>query len=324
MPNGARPSGGSRADGTMTAIPSQAEGSPHLPERIAFIGFGQIAASVAAALRRSGRTHHLTGWTPAGRGPAEGLAAGLLDTVGESVDEAVDRAGLVVLAGPPLAILAGLADLGARIRETVPAGATITDVGSTKGAIVEAAAGYGLPFVGGHPMAGREGSGVAARDPDLFRGRPWVIVPAASAAAIDVARVEALAAAVGARPIRMTPKEHDEAVASISHAPLVVAAALVEAAAGTSDWSVARELAAGGWSGMTRLARGDVEMGVGILATNAAAVARRLRDLRRVIDGWIEDLESTDSGGVAAEGRGSPVRARLAAARAILEGEDEP
>ncbi len=117
----------------------------------------------------------------------------------------------------------------------------------------------------------------------------------------------------------MTAAEHDAAVAAISHLPLVVAAALVEAVAGTgdapdrADWPVAAGLAASGWQGMTRLARGDTTMGAGIIATNGPAIAARVRDLRDALDAWLEELER--AGGPDA----ASVAERLAAARRRLE-----
>jgi prephenate dehydrogenase len=148
-------------------------------------------------------------------------------------------------------------------------------------------------------MAGRETSGYGAADAGLFRDRPWVVVDHGAPAA-DVAAVEDLATDCGARPLRLSAEAHDAAVAAISHLPLVVAAALVEAVAGDpaeprADWQLAANLAASGWRDATRLARGDVEMGAGILVTNADAVAARVRDLQAVLDAWLAALE--DPGG---------------------------
>jgi prephenate dehydrogenase len=87
-------------------------------------------------------------------------------------------------------------------------------------------------------------------------------------------------------------------VAAVSHLPLVVSAALVEAMTGGDDWPTAAALSAGGWASMTRLAAGSPAMGAGIVATNAAAIAARLRDLRTVLDDWLRLLESDgDDGG---------------------------
>ncbi len=288
-----------------------------LPDRIAFLGLGLIGGSIASALRAAGAEARLVAWTPSGRGPSGALRRGLIDEAAPSAEAAIRDAALIILAGPPLAVLGLLDAIAAEVGAALDPNATVTDVASTKVAIVERAASRGLRFVGGHPMAGRDTSGVEAADPDLFRSRPWVIVPTAHASAGNVVRVEALAAATGATPVHLSAGEHDVAVAAISHLPLVAAAALVEAvaggeAAGGKSWSTARSLAAGGWADMTRLARGDPEMGAGILATNAGNVATELRAFRTAIDRWIEALE-------APSGPDAPKLAeRLEAARRLL------
>jgi len=295
--------------------PARAEAAARLPSRIAFLGFGLIGGSIAAALRDAGSTAALASWTPAGRGPDAGVHQGLVATASRSVEEAVDGADLVILAGPPLAIADALAGGAGAIRAGLADEATVTDVASTKGRILELAEAADLHFVGGHPMAGREVSGVEGASASLFVDRPWVLVPSAAAREIDVDRVAALAAATGAQPIRMTAAEHDAAVAAISHLPLVAAAALVESVAlsarGAEDWPLSRALAATGWSDMTRLARGDPEMGAGILDTNRAAVAARLRAYRDAIDAWLRALEADGADA-------SALRARLETARAAL------
>ena len=196
--------------------------------------------------------------------------------------------------------------------------AVVTDVASTKARLVERADAAGLWFVGGHPMAGLESAGYGAADADLFVDRPWVVVPGALAGPSDIARVIDLAKACRARVVEMDAVVHDRAVAAISHLPLVLAAALVEAVAGTpgavrDDWPVASALAAGGWRDMTRVARGDPAMGAAIAVTNAPVLAARIRDLRAILDAWLAELER--KGGP----REAAIAERLAAARAILE-----
>jgi prephenate dehydrogenase len=276
--------------------------------RLAMLGFGLIGGSVARALReREPGRWSLTAWTPTGHGPRRAVAEGTLARAAESVETAVEGADIVMLAAPPLACLDLLDQLAAA---GLPAGVVVTDVASTKRAVVGRAAAAGLTFVGGHPMAGRDTVGYGAAEADLFVDRPWVICPAGA----GVDRVEAVVVAVGARPVEMTAEAHDAAVAAISHLPLVLAAALVESVAGSAagDWPAIRDLAAGGWRDMTRLARGDVEMGAGIAVTNADLVAGRLRDLRAVLDGWLADLE-------AGEPEVDRLRDRFAAARRRLE-----
>ena len=230
-----------------------------LPNQIAFLGLGLIGGSIALALREAGSKARLVAWTPAGAGPAEGLRRGLIDKVASSAAGAIDGAGLVILAGPPRSIVAALHELADELHAAVANGATITDVASTKGLIVGTAEDLRLPFVGGHPMAGRETTGLAAGTADLFVDRPWVVVPAARGAS-HVGRVEALARATGARPVVMTAIDHDLAVAAISHLPLIAAAALVESVASEpARWAAARPLAAGqfraAWSTRRRAGR---------------------------------------------------------------------
>jgi prephenate dehydrogenase len=290
-----------------------------LPQRIAFIGFGLIGGSIAGALREADFRGRIGAWSPNGHGPAAGKDLGLVDVACGSIEEAVEGAGLVVLAGPPLPVIEGLDRIAdARNNALLEADATVTDVASTKARIVARAAELELPFVGGHPMAGGEVAGVEASTPHLFVDRPWVVVPAPAARDRDVVNATALAWSTGARPMQMTAEAHDRAVAAISHLPLVLAAALVEAVAGGPDRSVAHSLAASGWASATRLARGDPEMGAGILATNAAEVAERLRAMRSALDGWLELLD-------AANGQPDPdaLRARLVAARDALPADGE-
>lgn len=259
---------------------------------IALLGLGQIGGSVARAALADGFATRVTAWTPNGTGPALARADGIEPAV--SPERAIGGADLIVLAAPPLACLELLAELAGPLAGAVAPDAVITDVASTKGAIVRRARDLGLRFVGGHPMAGRETAGYGAADPHLFEDRPWVIVPADPADGAADQRVAALAIACRARPLTLTADDHDDAVAAISHLPLIVSAALVEAVALSADASRAAALAAGGWASMARLARGDPAMGAGIVATNQAAIARRLRELQDVIGSWLEILDGPD------------------------------
>jgi prephenate dehydrogenase len=283
------------------------------------LGFGLIGGSIARALRRDEGDWSIAAWSPSGDGPRRARSAGVVDDVGSLPAEAIDGADLVVLAGPPLACLSLIEDLRDRLAGALGVGAVVTDVASTKEIIGHHADAAGLRFVGGHPMAGREVSGYEASAADLFIGRPWVVVPGSRATTEDRERVERLARACGARPLEMSAADHDAAVAAISHLPLVVAAALVEAVAGSGerdhrpDWPTAAGLAASGWLGMTRLARGDAAMGAGIIATNSGAITERLRDFRGAIDGWLAELERAGGPDSAA------IAGRLAAARRRLE-----
>ncbi len=267
--------------------------------RIGLLGLGLIGGSVVRALRRHPHADGteawtIAAWTPSGRGPAAAVEDGIIDRAASTPEAAIDGADLVVLAGPAPDCLEQLDDLAGPWNGVLGRDTVITDVASTKEAIVLRATALGLRFVGGHPMAGRESSGYGASDADLFVDRPWVVVPTSDAIATE--RVEHLARACGARPLRLGAAVHDRAVAGVSHLPLVVAAALVEAVAGDhdgppADWPNAVELAATGWRDTTRLARGDIAMGAGIITTNAPAIAARIRELITALDGWLAELE---------------------------------
>jgi len=287
---------------------------------IGFIGFGLIAGSIARAVRGNPATADWTmaAWSPSGEGPRRAAIEGIVDVAATAPEAVLGDADLVVLAAPATACLALIDRLAGPWRSLLSAGAVVTDVASTKARLVERADSVGLRFVGGHPLAGREIAGFDGAEADLFVDRPWVVVPGAAASASDMERVADLARACSARVVVMDGADHDRAVAGISHLPLVVAVALVETVVGqagapSGDWPVAAGLAAGGWRDTTRVARGDPVMGAAIVATNAPALAARVRDLRAVLDTWLAELERADGPDEAAVAR------RLEAARALLD-----
>ncbi len=256
---------------------------------VAILGLGLIGGSVARALTRAGGWHVIA-W---GRSPdalERAMVDGAIDEVAPDPMTAAASAQLVLLATPLPVILEMLQALGPGL---AAAGVLVTDVGSSK-SLVMAAADHvpGLRFVGGHPMSGAESAGYAASRASLFDERPWVVVPGRASLPEDVAAVGDLARACGARPVELDAPTHDRAVAAISHLPLVASLALAQAALASPDWPIARQLAAQGWRDMTRLARGEPAMGGGMLATNAPAVAERLRDLRAALDAWQVRLDA--------------------------------
>lgn len=270
--------------------------------RVSILGFGLIGGSIARALHERGvpGQWHVTAWSRTPAPVQRAIADGVVDAGAATVEEAVRGAEILILAAPPLICLEMVDQLGGRLRAELSEDCTVTDVASAKALIVERADRQKLTFIGGHPMAGRELSGYGAAVPDLFVKRPWVTVLGQYARLCDGERIGELIEGCGALQVPMHAAAHDSAVAAISHMPLVVSAAMVEAVAGGAgepereDWRAAEVLAATGWAGMTRLAKGEPGMGAGIAATNSAAIAGRLRDLRKVIDSWLKELERED------------------------------
>jgi prephenate dehydrogenase len=240
---------------------------------VAVVGLGLIGGSLARALTRAGYT--VVG-VDRPRVLRQARRARAVARTAATVERALAEARVVVLAATPAANLRLLR----RVARAAP-GALVTDVGSVKRPIVRAAASLRLRrFVGGHPLAGNEGSGFAASEADLFRGRAWVLTPAAAAAG-DVALVRRLVKAVGARPRTMTPAQHDRAVAFLSHVPQLMAWALRDAARGDRVTARRQGMAGPGFRDMTRLARSPRGLWREILGQNRREVARALAAVRR-------------------------------------------
>jgi prephenate dehydrogenase len=192
---------------------------------------------------------------------------------------------LVVLACPVDAIVEWLPRLAA----VLPPGTPVTDVGSTKRAIVAAARRAGLrSFVAGHPMAGGTRPGPGDASADLFNGAPWLLMPG-PAPAFDA--VLDLVAACGARPVLLpSATAHDRLVAAISHLPQIVATALM-IEAGEAAGADALALAGRGLRDTTRLSASAASMWASLLASNADLVAPRVRALARRLDRLADALD---------------------------------
>lgn len=242
---------------------------------VAIAGLGLIGGSLARALRSRG-------WRVIGLDqPAvmrRAKAARAISEAAPSLDHAVE-AGLVVLAAYPRVNVVMLRRLAPLARP----GLTITDVGSVKARICGEAKRLGLAgFVGGHPMAGSERSGFAASSAGLFRGRPWILTPEGSEPGA-LAAVRRMIRSAGARPVVMSPEEHDRVVAFVSHLPQLAAWALREAVA--ADEIASRHLGVAGpaFADMTRLANSPVELWRRILAENRPNVERAVAAFKEAL-----------------------------------------
>ena len=240
---------------------------------VAIVGLGLVGGSLARALTAAG--YRVIGHD---RPPVlrQALSARAIAVAARSVPLAVADADIVVLAASPRTNRRLLPQVARAARP----GATLTDVGSVKRGICGDARRRGLArFVGGHPMAGREKSGFAASKPDLFDGRRWILTPDAGTAPASLRAMRGLVRATGARPVVMSPVEHDRVVAFLSHAPQVVAWALFGAA--QSDRAAKRHLDVAGpaFRDMTRLARSPKPLWREILRENETEVAAALNSL---------------------------------------------
>jgi prephenate dehydrogenase len=188
---------------------------------VTVVGVGVIGGSVGLAARRR------LGATVRGVDPntEEALAAGAIDVACEGLREALDGADAAVVAVP----LAALPDTVGAVLAAAPPGCIVTDVGSTKRAVV--AANGDERFVGGHPLAGSEAAGVGHAREDLFDGAVWYLTPTSTTSGVALERLHRLVTSLGARPAIIDADTHDRVMAAVSHLPHVVANVLVAQAA---------------------------------------------------------------------------------------------
>ncbi len=257
-------------------------------EKITIIGLGLVGGSIGLALKAAKLPNlQVVGHDLEAEAMKEAQRRGAVDSTERHLEGAVQDARLIIIATPPLAVRPILEDLA----ELAPDGCIITDVASTKGEVMRWAKQI-LPdrvsFVGGHPMAGKEESGVAAADAGLFRGKAYAVIPATSATEGAVKSVLGLVSVLGAEPIFIDADEHDQYVAAISHMPIVLSTALFTLVRNSQGWNEIAPLASSGFKDLTRLASGDPYMNHDICATNPEGVIhwldRMILELRRYRD----------------------------------------
>ncbi len=255
--------------------------------RLAILGLGLIGGSLGLALRAAQPTLEIVGWDRDWASCGLALERGAITLAAVTPAEAVATADLVVLATP----IGVVRELLAAIAPAVRAGAVVTDVASTKAQVIAWAAEAGVPFVGGHPMAGSEKTGMTHARVNLFRGATWCVTPDGASPPGGAETVEEVARLVGARPLRLEPAEHDAYVAAISHLPFATAAALVALTTADPRWPSMAELAATGYRDVTRLASGSPTMYRDISTTNAGAIAPLLRGLAARLTTLADELD---------------------------------
>ena len=264
---------------------------------ITIFGPGLIGGSVAMALRAKRPDLPLTVWGRTPSALADLLRRGLADRIETDPAAAVRDADLVVLCTP----VGTMEDLASAFAPALPADAVVTDAGSVKLPVVDRLTPIlGPRFVGAHPMAGSERSGISAARASLFDSAPCIVTPGGDtpgdSACGALARVEDFWTSLGCRITRMTPWEHDRLVARISHLPHALAFALVNLVLDTLPPG-AQNLAGGSFRDATRVAMSDPSLWTGILTENRTEVAAALRDMAKLLTSMASALgeEKADS-----------------------------
>ena len=244
------------------------------------IGLGLMGGSIAAGLRQRG-------WRVHGDDASEAtveraLADGVIDAVGLTRD-----AEITFVAVPVLAVTEQVK------RALVETDGVVTDVGSVKSTVSEAC--DDPRFVGGHPMAGSELDGLDGADPEMFNGAVWVVTPLPTTDDITLARVTAALRVLDAEVVALTPSQHDEVVAVVSHVPHLAAATLMRlAVTRAEEHTPLLRLAAGGFRDMTRIASGRPEIWLDICAENRTAIVAALEELISGLQGMRDVVAADD------------------------------
>jgi prephenate dehydrogenase len=248
---------------------------------VAVVGLGLMGASFALALRKARPDVVLVG---SDRNPLVVRKALDRDVVSSANTDlsVVEMADVVVVGAPISALREVFAQLAARAP-----GRPTTDMASTKAAVVEWAAAEGIDLVGGHPMCGKEASGIDAADPAMFIGAPWVLTR-------DEPAITDLVKAVGAHPVFIDPITHDRLVAGVSHAAFLLSVGYVLALSHRKDWREASSLAAGGFRDMSRLAAGDPDLYAGVARTNRENLLEALDAISKELARLYRHLEADD------------------------------
>ena len=246
---------------------------------VAVVGLGLMGASFALAVKRARPEIVLVGNDPNPLVVRKALERGIV-TAADTDPAVIAMADELVVVGAPIN---ALREVFAQLA-IVAGGRLVTDMASTKADVVEWAAAEGLDFVGGHPMCGREGSGIDHAEASMFEDAPWVLTR-------EEPRIVRLIQAVGAHPVVIDAVAHDRLIAGVSHAAFLLSVGYVLAVSRRDDWPEASRLAAGGFRDMSRLAGGEPDLYAGVVRTNRAnlievldAIKAELTRLRRHIE----------------------------------------
>ncbi len=255
---------------------------------VAIVGVGLIGGSIGLALRERKLAQRVIGVGRTASRLQQARRRGAVTETTTSLERGVAEADVVVVCTP----VDDVAEHVCAVAENTGSDTLITDVGSTKEQIVQHLE-VKLPaktrFVGSHPVAGGEKAGVRFARADLFEGRLTIVTPGKQSAAQDIQRVSRFWRALGAQVVRMTPRQHDEQIAAISHLPHVLATLL---AAGTT--AKQQQLVGTGWLDTTRVASGDVMLWRQIFQQNKVHVLKSVDKFAQLLTSFREALDKDD------------------------------
>lgn len=258
-------------------------------QQITILGPGLLGASLALALKERQLCQRVHTWSRRRDTRALAASADWCDAVFESAAEAVRGSDLVVICTPVETILPLLREVSPSLKES----ALVTDVGSTKQQICHKAKSVYAPFIGSHPMAGSERTGMENARSDLFSGAACMLTPLESHDPTRVAQITRLWEAVGMKVTQCTPAQHDRIVAHISHLPHLIASSLCSYLDQTDpSWKL---LAGSGLRDTTRVAAGDPALWQQILEQNRQEILSAIAGFQTELTRLQRSLENQDT-----------------------------
>ncbi len=262
--------------------------------KLAILGVGLIGGSLALALRQSNACEHIVGCDRVRDQLERAVELNVIDSFCLDPADAVKDAEMVVLAVP----MGAMALVMSQIADHLPPDAIVTDTGSSKASVVAAAnQGFGgVPdfFVPGHPIAGREKSGVEAALANLFVDHKVILTPLENTSPKAIENVTKMWEAAGAQVQTLRVEQHDQVLAATSHLPHVLAFSLVDTLAQTDYVEEIFQFAAGGFRDFSRIASSDPVMWRDICLENKSAILNALRDFQTHLDSLANLIEKSD------------------------------
>jgi arogenate dehydrogenase (NADP+) len=258
--------------------------------RIGIVGLGLIGGSLGLDLRQLG--HTVLGVSRQAHTCERALELGAVDEASPDA-RLLAQAELIFLATP----LDVMGKTTASLLPYLSPETILSDVGSVKAPVVAEQEALWSPFVGGHPMAGTSESGIEAAQRQLFQGRPYVLTPTDRTPARAIATVAEIAASLGATVLQCDAATHDQAVAWISHLPVMVSAALLQACLAEPNVAIrqmAEHLASSGFRDTSRVGGGNPELGVMMARFNREALLACLTGYRQQLDQLTQLIEQQD------------------------------
>jgi len=269
-------------------------------KKLVIFGVGLIGGSIALALKNAKHTAEIVGVGRSDESLQTALELGVIDVATSDIKAAVSNADMILIAAP----VAQTASILNAIKPHLAASTVITDAGSTKGDVMQCAqevlGSQFSQFVGGHPIAGAEKSGVTAAMADLYIGKNVILTPAPATDAQAIQQVKTLWQACGANVSEMTAATHDGIFAAVSHLPHLLAFALVDDIASRPNAEQLFGFAASGFRDFTRIAGSHPEMWRDISLANRAALLGELEAYQQELRKLQELLQSENGAGLEA------------------------